>query len=530
MRRSLPKALAASVLLAAGCGRRPPQPPPERFLPASAGLAVLVPALGEGAAAAGKLLRAASEVAATAAVAESAASMRAQIGLDPFDPAGLAAAGLDPARAAGLALLPGGGGLLVLPVADQEKLDALLARLARDRGGAPHREESRAGGATVVAFRRGPGGPAALAYAVEQGSALVAPGPGAPALAGAAADRAEAESLGASPAFASARGALGEGLAALAYAPAGSPFLAGLPPLRDGAAAGLRPLPGGLEVRAALLLPPGRHDVWREVAGGEGAAGAGRDELAALPADLFAAARFGGDPAALGRRLGYALPAEVAARLGRARFDLARDLFGHLAPGAAAGLSLAPRLDVGALSRGGAAAAAADPFRLVHLAAVARVRDPVGLRASLERLASSGRALGLRVSARQLPGGGSAWAAPLGGGVLTWALRGDRLLVAGGARRLEALLGTGPRWKAPTPAAGAALASGGAAGALDVGALVAAFRALPPESFGTGPDGFVVRSLADRFLEPASRLRAASARLEVLAGAARVDVVVEAVP
>jgi len=63
---------------------------------------------------------------------------------------------------------------------------------------------------------------------------------------------------------------------------------------------------------------------------------------------------------------------------------------------------------------------------------------------------------------------------------------------------------------------------------VDFPGLVRRVRELPPEAFGTGPDGFVMRALVDRFLEPASHLAAASLRLEVIPGAARIDLAVEA--
>jgi hypothetical protein len=133
----------------------------------------------------------------------------------------------------------------------------------------------------------------------------------------------------------------------------------------------------------------------------------------------------------------------------------------------------------------------------------------------------------VKIAARPLPGGAPSWRAAVGGGQLAWALEGDRLLLAGGAGRLEAMR-AGGGWRPPTEASRAALDSGGAAAALDFGRLVGSFQALPPEVFGTGPDGFVLRALADRFLEPASHLAAASLRLEVLPAAARVDLEIEA--
>jgi hypothetical protein len=519
--------LAALALFAAGCGRcaRPPAASPERWLPGDARGAVVLPQLGEAALQLGALLRTALTIPAAGGLSEPWAAVKIQLGFDPLDPEGLAGAGLDTDRPAAAAMA-GGTLLLALPLADPAKLDVLLARLARERLGASVRREESRGRARVVEYRRAAEGPAALSWAALEGVALVSPGPGGPEAIAAAAARPEEASLLRSAPFAAARAALGGGLSAVAFAP-GASLAADLPPARDGAALGLRAGASGLVLRAALLLAPERAEVWREVAGGGAAAAAGQEELARLPAGLFAAGRFGGDPTALARRITYLLSPAQSARLARAKLDPVRDLAAHLAPGGAAGLWLAPTFDMAAVS-GGVAAAARDPFRLVHLAGIQRVRDARLLRAGLERLARAGPALGLRIASQALPGGARAWSARLGGGQVAWALDGDRLLFAGGSGRLEALRAGGEGWKPPTAAARTALSSGGAAAVLDLGALVRDFGALRPEAFGTGPDGFVLRALADRFLEPASHLVAASLRLEVLPAAARIDLEIEA--
>jgi len=512
-------AFATALGLLAGCGRCGGEPPapPERLLPADAAAAVLLPRLGDSAGELGLLLRALLSVPAAAGLAEPVAAVRAQLGFDPLDPEGLAGAGLDPGRPAGASLLREGdrGLLLALPLADRARADALLARLARDRLGASARQEL----GPAVLFRRPDGPAAALAYAVARGNLLLASGPSSPERVTAAASRAEAGALSAHPAFQAARTALGDRLTALAFAPGSA--LGEISLARDGAALGLRGTASGAMLRLVLLLPPERAEAWRQALGGEAGLAAGNEELRRLPAGVFAAGRLGGSPAALARRLGYLYPAK-AALLAGAGLDPVRDLAAHLAPGAAAGLWLPPSLDLPALSRSGAAAAR-DPFRLLHLGVRWRVGDAAGLRAGLQKLARAGPALGLAVAAD----GPDGWSAPVGGGQLAWRLEGAHLLLAGGPGRLEALRSPGPRFAAPTPTSRSALEGGEAAAGLDVGRLVAAFRALPGASFGTGPDGFVMRALVERFLEPASALTAISLRLELLPGAARVELSVE---
>jgi hypothetical protein len=56
---------------------------------------------------------------------------------------------------------------------------------------------------------------------------------------------------------------------------------------------------------------------------------------------------------------------------------------------------------------------------------------------------------------------------------------------------------------------------------------VASVQALPDEAYGTGPNAFVMRSLADRFLEPASRVQAVALRFDLLPAAALFDLEIE---
>jgi hypothetical protein len=505
--------------------------PPERLVPVVAPWALVVPKLRAAQEEAAPLLRTVLTFPAAANLAESVAAIQGQLGFDPLDPRALAEAGLDADRGAALVATNGGTLLLVLPAADAGKLDAFLARAARERLGAARRETVDVGGARVDVFRRAAGAPPALAVASAGGAALVAAGEAGPRAVAAAASLTEGASLRASPAYAKARAALGEGVVAILFAPPGSPALAPWVLARDGAALGALASSTRLELRTALLLPGARAAAWH-AALPDGAASAGADALARLPGDAFLAARSGADPSVL-TRLAWALPDGTKASLARAGLNLERDVAGVFAPGAALGVALAPTFEVAAVSRGRLDAAERDPFRLVHVAAVIEVRDAARARALLERLARASPELGVKVEARAA-GALPAWRIARRGTELAVALDGKRLLVAGGPGRLDALLARrDAAYAAPTPASRAALEGAAAAAVLDLGRLVRSFRALPAAAYGTGPDAFVMRSLAERVVDPASRLAAASlsismARLDGAGEAVRLDVVVEA--
>lgn len=510
-RRLLPAVAAALVLALVGCRGRRAGPPPERFLPADVRVAVVVPEAGRAARQLAALHATLSEFPGATDLAAARGALAAQLGLDPLDPAGLRDAGVEPRRGAALALLarptgPGssrGAPLLVLPVGDQERLEALLARLARERLGAEVRGLEPRGPVTPVSFRRAAGDPPALTYLVVEHTALVAPGPSGPDVVAEAAGLAEERSLARSGPYAAARRAAGDEIAALAFAPPGSPLLGGIPALRDGAALGFEA--HGRALRARLAVPLGdRAESFRALLGD----GAAARVVARLAPGAALVVRWDGAPDALARRLLPRLPPAERARLAARGVDPDRDLPGLLGPGAAAAAWLSPALDLAGL---GEAALRADPLRLVRFEAVAPLADPGRARALSERLAPARRGRAPRDGAFRLP---------TPSGEIAWRVEGERLLLAGGpAGALDELAarvaGDGPGWRAPTEAAGAALSGGLGGAVLDAQRLVASVRALPQEAFGTGPSGFVVRSVVDRFLDPAARLAALSLRADL---------------
>jgi hypothetical protein len=456
-------------------------------------------------------------------------ALAAQLGFDPLDPDALADAGVDPRRGSALALLDAPGArdgapaaLVVLPARDGPKLERLLARLAGDRLGATERTPERQGAVSAVVFRRPGASVALLSYVLVDRTALVSTHPAGPALVTAAATLAPAASLAEHPGWKVARAALGEEVAAIAFAPAGSRLLDGLWAFKDGVALGVAAAPDRLTARLAMLLGA-REPSFRALA----AEGRGADLVARLDPAAPLAARWDGDFAALGRKLVPVIAARDRAWLERRGVDLQRDLFSVLAPGGAVALSLPSRLSLGGLT---ADAARTDPLRAVEFEAVLPVQPGPDTAAAAERLA---RAAG--APRRHRAGDDGVVRVKTPSGEIAWRLdaaRG-RLVAAGGSPgRLEALLarldGDAQGWKAATPGAQAALEGGLGGLALDAPRLVAAVRALPGEAFGEGPTGFVMRSMVERVIEPAASLAAVSLRADLAPGALRLDLVVEA--
>jgi hypothetical protein len=519
-------AAAATVgVLACPGGRR--GPPPERFVPANVAAAIVLP----------ETARAVTELAALAAtlsrfpgagrIPATRGALAAQLGFDPLDPEALADAGLEPRRGAAVAWLRGRSGglarapLLLLPVDDAARLEALFVRLARDRLGATERSASRRGEASVVSLRVPGSAAPALSYAIVQRTAILCAGPsGVDAVAAAAAVPAEA-SLGEAAGWKAARRALGDEISAVSWTPPGSPLLEGLWPLADGLAVGLAAGPGRLVARAAVLLGAREPSFRALAADGEAAVAAAR-----LDPRAHLVARWDGDFAALGAKLLPLVPSAERARLAAAGIDPARDLFGVLAPGGAVSLSLAPALDLADLS---SRAVRADPLRAVEVEAVLPLKDSAAAEATSARVA----ALAARVR-RATPPADGVFRIRTASGEIAWRVDGPgRRVVAAGGRpgrlaELEARLDAGAGWRPPTETSGEALRGGLGGAVLDPVRLVAAVRAMPEHAFGSGPSGFVMRSLVERVVEPASRLAAVSLRADLAEGALVLALEVEA--
>lgn len=526
--------LLSAALAASTACRRSGGAPPERFLPATSGGVVVVPELRRAAQELGALQELAAAFPGSAQLPELRRSLAAQLGVDLLDPEGLAKVGIDPKRGLAVGVEPGAGApaLVVLPVRDAGALRAFVKNVARSRLGASGEEELPAAGA-APADRAAPrvlvhrGKEARLTVALGFGdadrTAVLSTGPGAPEAVRAALSLPPAECLAEAPTWRDLRKALGDRYAALfALLPSPGVRL----PLADPVALGFTAQAGALRLGALARLDPAAAAALAAARGSDAKA-----RVHALAPEAPLVLRWDGDPAALGRLVVPRLPERDRRWLSEHGFDVQRDLFDVLAPGAAASVSLSPRLDVSDLSD---IALRADPLRVISFELAAEVKDEQAAGKALARLPALFAALEAPAGAVRpatADAAGRSGRIPTASGEIAWRLDGKRLRVAGGpAGALDALLARKAGFSAPTKDAAAAL-EGGAGGAVLVPRrLAASVRALPEEAFGTGPYGFVVRGIVDRYVEALETVEAVSVRAEVSGGALLVDARAEVKP
>jgi hypothetical protein len=498
-------ALLVVLVLSAGCSRcgaPAAGPPVERRVPSAVAAVVLVPRLADAARQAAALHDALASLPGQYELQGARGALAAQLSFDLLDPASIAGAGIDPERGLALAELPrrseeeGGQPLVAVAVGDRGRFGALVDRLARERLGATDKGLENANGTPIEVWRRAAGEPALLALAVVEGTAVVSPGPEGPAAVRAALALDPDLSLAESPAWRRAREALGEAGPVLAFAPPGALSLGG-GPAADGLAAGLSATARGLRLVAVALLGA-REPRLRPLAD----PGPGRAGPFALDPAAPLALRLSASPAAAAA---LALPLLGA----RPEPELER-ILASVEPPVDLGLALSPQADVGAAL---AAPGQVEPLRLLRVELVAPLKAGASLGPTLDALA---KGWGGTVKDGR-------WRVPAGKAEVAFTVSGQRLLVAAGpAGGLEALMArtAAQGWKAPSPAAAAALEGGLGGAVLDGDRLVKAVKALPPEAYGGGPDAVVARSLAERLAAPGAAVTA-SLRADLPAGALR---------
>lgn len=513
--------LALAAVVVGGCSRcgTSPAAPTERFIPADAGTALVVPSI-EG------LVRQSSDLLASArsfpfggALLDARSALAGRLGFDPLDVAAITKAGLDPRR--GLAIFAGRTGargpdqpdvVVSLPVSDRDKLETTLAVMAKERLGATERRVE-SGAPEVITWRATGGGGIAFAYAFVEETALLAAGNEAVATVRAAAAVPATATLASDASYQRSARVLGEGLAARFHVPAGSPALGRLPQLKDGIALGLGAGRDRITVSAAAPLGAREAPLKAAVA-----AAASRPMVAKLDPTAVLVARSEGafaETAGLGSGLAPAgTPPAVA--------GLLTDLVASFGDGSAAALSVLPPGKRPAPMR-------AEPLRLFRAEVLVGVRDAPRLTAAIQRTID---ALGSGLGGVKLSLGRNPWRLAVGGGEVAAAVKDDRLaLTLGPARSLEALLARGgSSFKGPTPASDRALGSGSGGLLLDVPRLAAGVKALPESAWGPGPQGAMLKSMADEWAVAAERIAAISVTTELVDGLARGELLVELVP
>jgi hypothetical protein len=522
--RSLALVLTGAVVIVTGCARcgsRPP-PPVERFIAADAAAALVVPTLQGLAQQVGDLVATAGTFPFGAAVRDGRSVIAGRLTFDPLDAKAIAAAGLDPQRGFALSGKVGARGpdspdvVLSLPVGDPAKLEVTIATIAKDRLGASERAVDP-GTPEVIAWRAA-GGEIAFAYAVVERTAIFSSGEGAVAAVRAAAAVPATATLASLPAYQQATKALGDGLAARFFVPAGSPALQGMPQFENGVAFALRGASDRFGLSVAMPLGAREAPIKAALATGTSGALLGQlDPSAVLVVRGDGASGSSAEPGVLAAALAaQGIPPPIG------------ELVGQFA--AAVGGSSAMALSV-LPQKGKPAALQSEPLRLFGAELLVAVKDPVKLTGAIQGAVD---ALGAQLTGGKgkLALGRNPWRFPIGGGEVAATVKDGKLaVVLGPPRALEALLArTGSTFKGPTPASDRALKSATGGMFLDVPRLVAGVMTLPEASWGPGQQGVMVKSMVDQWATAAARISAVSLATDLVEGFARGELLVEVAP
>ena len=427
-----------------------------------------------------------------------ASALFAQVGIDPRSKESLEAAGIDPAKGAGFALRSAtqqgySQGYSVVGVKDEGKLRAFLARLARNRLGAPVSGSQDVGGVAINVFSRSVGAAPALGYRFAEGYALIAPAGALELLAAAG----RSPSLADDHLFLEGQRSLSKTRDATLYLPAASPLL----PDRalGGVVASVEVAGSGLSF--AFHAPLRRPEA---AALFEGKAAPALQGL--LPKDAFAVVRYRGDPANLKVLWPRLAGPYVAKAFEDAQFDVGAELFDNLRPGAVAAIALSPNVSL-ASGMPQLDVRRTNPFRFVNLLAAAEVKDPAKAAATLEKLPPIAARFGAKLTPTERSGKKVYEASYAQGEGTHVALLGDKVFLAAPMARLDQALASAdaPSTSVVAPELAAALEQPTFGLVVDFQKLAASVRLLPDSAWGLG--GFAMKASTLRWLDGLSDLR-----------------------
>lgn len=506
MRLPRPISLVLAVAALAACSK----PPPERFLDRRTAAVAVTPSLEAFARQSAEVLALAGSFPGGQALEELRAVTVARLGVDLLDPDALVEAGLDPRRGAAVGLdLP--NVLLVVPVADQERLAALADRFAGETLGLQRRSVGTPSfmgqkpmddsiDEDLVHWQSSEGEPSVVSYGFARKTAVIGFGPDAEKQVKAAMRLEKEDAIEARDDYRHTVAALGPGQVIVFYV---APRLQPTGPLPPGPAIAFG-LAGGSE-RLALTVSEAPAE--------------GSPPLAPPKADAGPlVARLHPGAALVGRS-----DADIAALITKEKVEA---LFDEHEPRAEARQAILDAVD----SLGGAAAFGVGiappsgegssfedaPFAFLRFEAVLGLRDAAKMRQVARWFAAQAEG--------EVRGGEEGpWVASLGGGELGVAVEEKQVVFAvGPAGALAALSGrSGTVFRPPTATAVAAFASPLGGMFLDGARLAGDVRAIPAAASD---------EVLPRLLGVLSRIRAVSASSELRDGAQRSEVVVELAP
>lgn len=427
-----------------------------------------------------------------------------QVGVDLRSRQALKAAGIAPERGAGAAFLGGTRAVSIVGTKDADKLKETFGNFARSRLGASEQQEASVDGGKLVTFARPGSTEPALGILFLKGTDYALLGAGASvATLRTLATLPQEQSLAGEPVLAASLQRLPKERDFHVWLPGGTGLL--VPP---GTVQGLtftgRIEEGAVTVHADAPWPDTQASLAALDPMKEGA-----DLTGALPADSFLVARFRGDPSHLEGAWPYLLGGYITRAVQKSGLDMRGAVLDNLKPGIVLGMSLSPTVNLGAgmpaldLRR-------TNPFRFVHLVAMADTEDAAKTQATLEKLPAMAEDFGAKVEPADLKGQRVYLTSYRAGEGAHFALAPNgRLVVAAPRARLEATLASLAQPAGEGPVAEDLRDAGRDAAfvaVLDLKRLSEAVKNLPSEAWGIG--GFAIKATTVRWLEATDDLRA----------------------
>ncbi len=514
--------LLALILTVAGCARLGCEKSPAgevggplRYLPRTAEAAFVVPDLGVVGDRLALLekLKIASFAAQLQGVPNAKAVVDAlirEVGIELRSREELKKAGLAPERGFGAAVLPQGEAFFVVGVSDAGRFGDTIAKLAKSRLGAGVESTSEVGGHKVVTFSRAAGAKPEFGYVLLDGYALAAPGELSKRLPELAA-LAKEKSLAADPQLEGSLSRLPNQRDLIVHLPAtelvGAPRPSSRPavPVPITLVANLSA--DALKVHADAPWPDSVNTLGM-LDRKDGAA----DLLPLLPSDAFAVARFGGDAEALEPVLPMLLGPYLQRAFEEAKLDLKKEILANLKPGSVAALAVSPTIPLGH-GMPQLDVRRTNPFKYVHLVALAQPEQPEKIKPLLARLPEIAPRFGARIEPTSKDGDTLYVTSYARGEGIHFADAAGKVVFASPLGRLERALAA---VKAPDgstapallkdPALSQVLKDFPVAVVVDLHQLADSVKALPTEAWGIG--GFAIKATTVRWLEGVRDLRA----------------------